>query len=277
MIQNGSENYSKSKPVGIVITSGFDKEQDMPWHPALSQIDTNITAIEKSIFECALAGCSSIWVCCDETLQPLVKNRVGDYTRDPVQVSKASFTNYPSENHVDIPIYFYLVNPKDRKKRSGACWDVFSTALTIFFISKKVSRWTIPHKYYVSFCNGLYDNSALQKYRDLLRKDTDVCFACEGNTFMDGLRTGFTISGDAIRDIIVNLKQNRKYHNSSELAFADLEGLIDIKKYKNIEIDQYFTCNNWNSRVEYIKNRQFNYKFDRDYFFNINSFGVTDE
>jgi hypothetical protein len=275
MIQGGSDNFSKLKPVGIVVTSS--KESGEVLHPCMRTLEQDLSAIEKSIYECALAGCSSVWVCCTEDFQPIIKKHVGDYIKDPVSISKASFTKHPSENTTDIPIYYYLVHPKDRLRRSGQCWDIFSTALTIYYISRKVSRWSIPSNYYVSFCNSVYDISQLRDYRNELSRGGNIMFQMGDLTALDDLSLGVSGSGETIKEIISGLKREKIYHKSEDLNLSSVKKFFDLESYKKIKISEYFTCYKWENYVEYIKNNNFSFNIKKQVFFNLKSKGIIND
>ena len=277
MINAGNANLSYSRPAGIILM-GFQKEScEMPWHPCLTEVEDNLTAIEAAVLECATAGCESVWVCCDEKTQPLIKKRVGDYVRDPLQVAKSSFTKHPNDHQIHIPIYYYLAHPKDRHRRPGEAWSVINTALTIYHMAKSVSRWVIPNKYYVTFASGLYDFSEVKDYRDFIRKEGNISFQYDGKGVESGLYTGFSISGLQIKKIISHLKSHRAFGSTPTLSFGMISDILKDFCEKKIELEQYFNCNTWKDRVYYIKNRNYLYEFDRDYYFNKKSYGVNVE
>jgi UTP-glucose-1-phosphate uridylyltransferase len=47
-------------------------------------IQNDFTLIQKSVFECAMAGCSTIWIVANDDLAPLVKKHIGEWVYDPV-------------------------------------------------------------------------------------------------------------------------------------------------------------------------------------------------
>ncbi len=260
----------KNKPVGIVATNTYQIDYSMPWHPSMQRVAEDLTAIEKSVMECALAGCSSIWICCDETMQPLVKERLGDYVRDPVILEKSNFTRFPEDNRVNIPIYFYLTHPKDRDKRPGPLWDIINAALAIYHFSFKFSRWLSPDKYYISFCYGLYDFSKIRKFRKSFTDSVSQVLEFNGKTMFDGLLLGGCLTGDDIKKIIVYLK-SKKFDKNTILTFEDLQ--LTGQEIK-IPIDEYYSCISWQNYIEYIQNKNFEFSYNREIFFNIKSSGV---
>ena len=69
---------------GVIPVSGQKLEFDMPWHDCLMPLAPNYLAIERSVVECAYAGCETIWIICNDDMQPLIRHRLGDYVQDPV-------------------------------------------------------------------------------------------------------------------------------------------------------------------------------------------------
>ena len=73
------------------------------------------TALEHSIYECAMAGCHTIWVIASEDVSPLARKRIGDYVQDPVFLGRKG--KYPSKDRRPVPIFY--VPLKDRYQSSA--------------------------------------------------------------------------------------------------------------------------------------------------------------
>ena len=256
--------------MGIVITDPHNFKNPL-YHPSLQMVDDDITAVEKSVLECATAGCSSIWICCTDEMQPLVRKRVGDYVKDPVILNKSNFTNFPEDNRVSIPIYFYSPHPKDRTRRPGPAWGLLNACLAIYYFSFEFSRWLAPNKYYVSFCYGLYDFDPLSKHRRQFMNSENTLLHYKGDSMFSGCHLGACLTGDFVKETIISLKRNTQVSGSDDIIF---ENLTPPGDFKIIEISEYFSCDSWESYVEYIKNKKFRFKYDRKVFFNMNTNGV---
>tara|TARA_Y100000592_G_scaffold101037_1_gene184814 strand:+ start:41012 stop:41629 length:618 start_codon:yes stop_codon:yes gene_type:complete len=203
-------------------------------------------------------------------MQPLVRRRLGDYVKDPVILRKSNFTKYPEDNRVNIPIYFYSPHPKDRFRRPGPVWNLLNCCLAIYYFSFSFSRWLSPDKYYVSFCYGLYNIGELSQYRKDFTQDNNLIITHGDKSMFTGHYLGACLTGDFIKDTIVNLKR-QTIEAEEELQFVNLP---EPSAYRNIEISEYFSCDSWENYVEYIKNRKFSFTQDRKVFFNMNSNGV---
>ena len=59
--------------VGIVPLSGWHNSFDFPWPDYLQPLREGFLAVERSVYECAYAGCDSIWVVCNDDVAPIIK------------------------------------------------------------------------------------------------------------------------------------------------------------------------------------------------------------
>ena len=138
----------------------------MDWHDSLMPIAPDYTMVEHAVYECAWAGCETIWVTCHADMEPLIRHRLGDYIQDPVWINRFK-EQYPSEHQRRIPIFYVPIHPKDRDRRDCLGWSVIYGALVALKVASKISRWVIPDKYYVSFPYGIF---APEELRGLRRK-----------------------------------------------------------------------------------------------------------
>ena len=97
--------------VGVIPVAGFEGDFGFPWHDCLQPIAQNYLAIERSVVECAFAGADTIWIVCNDDMQPLIRHRIGEYVQDPVWLYR-SYEKHPSENQKPIPIFYVPIHPK---------------------------------------------------------------------------------------------------------------------------------------------------------------------
>ena len=138
MLEQGSGNVRAFHLAGVVPVAGSRFNFNFPWHDCMQPIANNYLAVERAVVECAYAGCETIWVVCNDDMQPLLKHRMGDYIEDPYYLDKSSFVKYPSENRRQIPIFYSPIHPKDRDRRDSLGWSVLHGALTAFIMSDKI-------------------------------------------------------------------------------------------------------------------------------------------
>ena len=58
---------------GVIPVSGIETDMETVYPEVILSIDKGYTAIQKSVFECAMAGCSTIWIVANEDLAPIVR------------------------------------------------------------------------------------------------------------------------------------------------------------------------------------------------------------
>jgi hypothetical protein len=65
---------------------------EMPWHDCMMPIAPDYMALEHSVYECAMAGCHTIWIVAAEDVSPLARKRIGDFVQDPVFLGRFRLT-----------------------------------------------------------------------------------------------------------------------------------------------------------------------------------------
>ena len=176
---------------GIVPVAGQKVDFDFPWHDCLQPIGKNYLAVERAVFECAIAGCDTIWVVCPKEMQPLIRYRLGDYVVDPyIYHQSYTFANYPKKK--EIAIYYVCVHPKDVDRRDSLAWSIIGGAIRAYWVSRKLSRWTTPDKYFVSFPYGVVSSYYLMEHRTKIRNEMPFYATFEEKSYRDGLFLPFT-------------------------------------------------------------------------------------
>ena len=164
-MEPGAGNKKAFHLAGIIPVAGQPFDFNFPWHDCCMPVASNYLAIERSVAECAYAGCETIWVVCNDDIQPLIRHRLGDYIQDPVWAIRKHDPK-ASEKQKPIPIFYVPIHPKDRDKRDCLGWSVLHGALTAYHVSSRISKWTAPDKYYAAFPYGVYPVQILRNYRE---------------------------------------------------------------------------------------------------------------
>ena len=247
---------------GVVPVSGLDTDYEFPWHSSLQPLAPNYLAIERAIYECAMVGCETIWVVCNDDFAPLVKSRLGDYVESPYSLEKASYVKYPADHRESIPIFYVPIHPKDRDRRDSYIWGAFHGALTSFLVSSQMSKWLMPNKYYVSFPYGVYDVSPLKKYRSVISSDSTVLISHEKQTVKDGKYLAFTMSPSEYKQYVWDIKfkcsggsrelSKDKRWSSRGIGLADAFDSLNPKKAFIIEVEKYHQIDSWAGYVQYL-------------------------
>ena len=155
MIEEKPINKTAFHLAGIIPVAGHGQSFGFEWDNALMPIAENYTALERSIIECAYAGCETIWIVCNNDIQPLIRHRIGEVVQDPIWYGRI-LAAHPEDYRRPIPIYYVPIHPKDRDRIDCHAWSILFGALTAYWISKQMSKWVTPDKYYVSFPYGIF-------------------------------------------------------------------------------------------------------------------------
>jgi len=205
-MDKGKQDINSFHLAGVVPIAGQPLDFNMQWHDSLMPLGPNYYALQHSVMECAYAGCETIWIVCHYDTQPLVRNIIGEYVQDPVWYSRAK-DRYPSESRKLIPIYYVPIHPKDRDKRDCLGWSVLYGANTAYWTTRRLSKWTVPDKYYVSFPYGIYDNKGLRDHRKDISSKVPYILTYQGQYVRDGLPLAFTFDADDFKRIRSELRK----------------------------------------------------------------------
>jgi hypothetical protein len=211
------KNKTHVNVAGIIPVAAQPLDFDFPWHDSLIPIGHNYLAIEKAVFDCALAGCNTIWIVCPRDMQPLIRYRLGDWVNDPVRYEKGhKFGKRPLV--YEIPIYYAPLHSKDMDRRDCLAWSIITGAQYAWHVSKKISRYTFPDKYFVAFPYGMFSSYWLKDYRTQIRNtDYNFYLECDNANFKVGSYLPFTFFPD---DFI----RCRKFFRKHETKGYDSEG-----------------------------------------------------
>jgi len=180
---------------GIVPVAGQPLDFKYPWHDCMMPIAPNYLAVERAVVECAYAGCETIWVVCNDDMQPLIRHRLGDVIYDPVLMAR-KYSPMPTDERKPITIYYVPIHPKDRDKRDCLGWSVLYGALTAYHISRTISKWVIPDRYYTAFPYGVYEPDILRGFRKDISSRRDFFLSHQDKTVCDGEYLGFTFDAE---------------------------------------------------------------------------------
>jgi len=253
---------------GLIPITGQDLDFNMPWHDSMQPLNKNYLAIEHAVLECAMAGCNTIWIACNDDFQPLIKSRLGEYVLDPVW-SNRTYSKFPEEHKKYIPIFYVPIHSKDLSKRDCLSWGVIYAAQIAYRVSMDLSKWIAPSKYYVSFPYGVYDFTFLRKHRDILQKE-NILLTYNDKSVINNEYLSFTFGVDEFLEfrriirkgtgIISPGKYEEKErlplserwsarHFTVEEVFKPLEQLGESE----IGVEEYYNISSWDGYCGYIK------------------------
>lgn len=186
---------------GIVPLAAQPMDFNMPWHDALMPVAKGYCAVERAIFECACAGCETIWVICDREAEPLIRARCGEGIEDPVWFHRRH-ARFPSKQKRVIPIYYVSLPPKDNAFKKSIPWSLCYGAEMADRVSRQMSEWIVPDRFYAAFPYGIYSVVNIRQHRKLISSDKRFVIAePSGMTFKDGFYTAFTFNMDDVKKI----------------------------------------------------------------------------
>lgn len=180
---------------GIVPVANLGTPHNIPTPEVMLPVAEGFTAIQKSVFECAMAGCNTIWIVANNDMAPLIRQSIGEWVYDPVYYERIS--RFSSEQRKEIPIYYVPIHPKDRDRRDSYGWSVLYGAYSAWKVAFKISQWMTPDKYYVSFPMSAYDVYRIREHRQQINHKTNNFFlSYDGDTVKNNKPIAFTFTGD---------------------------------------------------------------------------------
>ena len=243
---------------GIIPLAGFETDLKMfPQHPSLTPIGENYVAIERSLVECAYAGCKTIWVVVDDEWQPIIRDRLGEFIPDPITLNKAAFTRFPSEHYKHIPIFYVPISPKDKDKRDSFAWSIVHGCLSSFITSSRISKWASPDKYYVSSPYAVYDPTYLS-IRGAVRDSQVLMVGDASSNVINFGHLGFAFGPKEYKDIVYGAKANKNsFRSYRHMAVEELFSPLLQKEVAFCNIREYNKISSWKHYKEYLQSGLF--------------------
>jgi hypothetical protein len=249
---------------GIVPIAGQRRvDYVFPWHDCLMPLDKDYYAIQRSVYECALAGCNVIWIVSDLEFQPLIKEIVGEWIMDPISIDRDKIKE--EFDHRRIPIYYMPIHPKDIERRDCLGWSILYGANVANKISRKISKWAVSDRFWVSFPQGIYDPSEIEKFRrgkgqrsPINYPNNNFCLTYEGKNVTNGIQAGFTINQEQVERLTKRFRtlevgkqyeiDGKKHHRSSKDSFTGrffsldkvFETLYDDAELETMELQEFY-------------------------------------
>ena len=248
---------------GVVPLSGWKNVFDFPWPDYMQPLREGFLAVERSIYECAYAGCDSIWVVCDDSFAPLVKTRIGDYVMSPRFFEEKDFVKRKDYHEKWIPIYYTPISQKDRDRRDSLGWSVLHGALTSFIISDKMSQWVRPTKYFVSFPYGIYNPDVVRNHRDSIRGPKSFYLSNNEETVRDNKYLAFTFFPEDWPQFKWHIKDQctggdkslpiQQRWSSQNFTLDKIFNLDKIEIHKKVEVRDYYDLRCWESLMDFYR------------------------
>tara|TARA_B100000085_G_scaffold238268_1_gene227679 strand:- start:860 stop:1717 length:858 start_codon:yes stop_codon:yes gene_type:complete len=256
---------------GVIPVANMLSDHELSFPEILLPVDNGFSAIQKSVYECALAGCSTIWIVANDDLAPIVRKTIGDWIYDPVYYDR-NLTKFHSNVRKEVPIYYVPIHPKDRDKRDSYGWSVLYGELMAWKTAYGISEWLTPDKYYISFPMSFFDFSKIRENRKLIRdKQKNFYFIFNNKCIKDGLPLSFTMFGEDFKKCRrhINKKTTKEYLPPSQGNYPSeklplhlrwtakrfhLKEIFQPMKLSGShkeEVDWFFDCREWSEYMNY--------------------------
>ena len=59
---------------GLIPVAGLQTDFDQQLPEVMMPVNAGFTAIQKSVYECAMVGCQTIWIVANNDLAPIIRN-----------------------------------------------------------------------------------------------------------------------------------------------------------------------------------------------------------
>ncbi len=249
-IEDSSRDIYSFHLAGIVPVAGQKLDFQFPWHDCLMPIANNFLAVERAIEQCAHAGCETIWIVAHREMQPILRDRIGDWIYDYSSLRQAHFKKFSPDFVLrQIPIYYVPIHPKDRDKRDCLSWSVIYGSLRAFHISKMISSWVVPDKYFVSFPYGICNLQSIFESRSLISSPKNFYMTYNGKSVRDGEYLPFTFDKEDFKKFRHVLRSGTGVYTNAHFdqetrRMTQIERLPHDQQYsaRGFTLDKVFGC-----------------------------------
>lgn len=248
-IENGTKNVLNFHLAGIIPVAGQKLAFQFPWHDCMMPVANNLLAVEHAVLQASHAGCETIWIVAHREMHPILRERIGDWIYDPSSLNQAKFSSQASNVLKEIPIYYIPIHPKDRERRDCLAWSVIYGALRVFHISKYISKWFVPDKYFVAFPYGVNDLKSIYNSRHLISSSKNFYMTYKGKSIKDGEYLPFTFDKEEFKKFRRVIREGTGVFINSKFDYTtrkmyDVERLPVDQQYsaRGFTLDKVFGC-----------------------------------
>ena len=259
---------------GIIPIANYETDLNVSFPELLMPVADGFNLIQKSVHECAMAGCNTIWVVANDDMAPIIRKTIGDWVYDPVYYKRDMESKFYSQLRKEVPIYYVGIKPKDQDKRDSYGWSILEGIHAAYMTSLKISKWLTPEKYYISFPFGVFDIYFIRKHRKLIRDKTkNLFFKYNGQSVADNQYLPFTMTGEDFKLCrrAINKKTTRGYlpplpdqqypsqklplqerWSARHFTLSDIYEPLLTMPHKSIDLQWHYNICNWQNYIEYL-------------------------
>ena len=272
------KSFTNCHIAGIVPVSSNKKYFNFPWDDCLMPIGDDYTLVENAVVNCAAAGCKTIWVVCNDSTIPLLRQRMGEYVIDPKcpTVIKNIAGHRPRTRYV--PIFYVPCNPRDVNKRDSLGYAVLHGAKKASMVSASLSKWIVPQKYFVTSPYCAYHYSQFLDIRTNFRKEDEFFFFTNNKdqTIKDDLHLPFIASpkmlNECRRDVHAkstsiwakgDWKDHRdklpakEQYSARNFSLAQVFSSLPDENFSKIRLEWYWEIKDWQGYTEFMASHNY--------------------
>ena len=82
---------------GIIPVAGLKTNFNQQLPEVMMPVDCRLYCIQKSVYECAMVGCQTIWIVANNDLAPIIRSTVGEWIYDPVYYETKTYFHRKTE------------------------------------------------------------------------------------------------------------------------------------------------------------------------------------
>ena len=259
---------------GIIPIANYETDLNISFPELLMPIADGFNLIQKSVHECALAGCNTIWIVANDDMAPVIRKIIGDWVYDPVYYKRDMESKFYSQLRKEVPIYYVGIKPKDQDKRDSYGWSILEGIHAAYMTSLKISKWLTPEKYYISFPFGLFDIYFIRQHRKIIRdKQKNLIFKYNGKSVIDNQYLPFTMTGEDFKLCrrAINQKTTREYlpplpdqkypsrklplhqrWSARNFTLSEIYEPLQDSPHTSVNLEWYYDASKWADYTDYI-------------------------
>lgn len=262
---------------GIIPLANFEDTFDLNYPWCMLPVDEGFTMIQKSVFECAMAGCQTIWIVANDDLAPIIRKTIGEWTYDPVYYYRKE--KYYKDKRKEIPIYYVPIHPKARERRDSYGWSALFGMHSAWYVASRLSKWVVPDKYYISFPHSMFNIYDLRAHRpNILHHQNNFFLSHEGETVKGNKPLPFTMFGEDFKVCRrhVNSETTKTFYNTEDgekypskklpinerwsarkFEISTVFSQVDEEGSKTHELDWFWNAGDWDGYRLYLSSENF--------------------
>jgi len=273
---------------GIVPVAGERCNFGLEWHDCMMPIGQNYLAVERAVLECVYAGCSSIWIVCNDDIAPLLRYRIRDFISDPTY-SRFRFSSYKFhlrnvKQQRLVPIFYTPVHAKYRGKVDSLGFSIIHGATYANNVASRISDITRPQMYYVAFPFGTYEPSFIKPLRKQMYAGYRVMATFDNKSVRDNEYLGFSFRHSDLAHFIDKIKAGAiksyrdekgklqplpkdKWYEAKNYTLDKIYGDYNPSDLITKELRWYYNISSWDLYRKFLATEQCRYlKYEKPVF-----------